>query len=201
MIDTFWQTIDKWSTNGHESAIHFEHVDFSKEMLAECEKYNSYKKAPWRPITRPRYEMVWNKKSQKLEKTNEIFRYYATPNAKDFPILNSFLKNRADTYHKPEISLLMPGGCIFPHNHASAKVGPDGSTFTEEWLYNMSINYPKGCRFGVYPSGLVPYTPGDVYKIRVSQYHSVINDSDTIRYHVVMRTKETMQYWHGESYA
>ena len=41
----------------------------------------------------------------------------------------------------------------------------------------------------------------DVYKIRVSQYHSVINDSDTIRYHVVMRTKETMQYWHGESYA
>ena len=66
MIDTFWQTIDKWSTNGHESAIHFEHVNFSKEMLAECEKYNSYKKEPWRPITRPRYEMVWNKKLQKL---------------------------------------------------------------------------------------------------------------------------------------
>jgi hypothetical protein len=110
------------------------------------------------------------------------------PTKEDFPVIYEFLKCNEHQYFRPEISRLDPAGQIFPHTHMS-------SEFTEEWMFNMSLNFPDKCKFAVYPTGLIPYQAGDVYKLKVKNYHSVINESDTPRYHIMMRTKEYMQLW------
>lgn len=40
MKDTFWQTIDEWSTGTDESAMFHQYVPNHEDMLAECIAYN-----------------------------------------------------------------------------------------------------------------------------------------------------------------
>ena len=52
----------------------------------------------------------------------------------------------------------------------------------------MCLNFPEGCRFAIYPTGLVPYKAGDIYKLHVHiSTHSVINNSTEDRFHIMLR--------------
>jgi hypothetical protein len=189
--DTFWETIDEWSTGTNEAAVFHESVPNHEEMLAECKRYTSWNSESSFPLAsgRKRHERIFSTTSNKYEETDRVSsRYFAMPTKEDFPVIYEFLKCNEHQYFRPEISRLDPAGQIFPHTHMS-------SEFTEEWMFNMSLNFPDKCKFAVYPTGLIPYQAGDVYKLKVKNYHSVINESDTPRYHIMMRTKEYMQLW------
>jgi len=175
MKDTFWQTIDEWSTGTDESAMFHQYVPNHEDMLAECIAYN-YWESDIYGIGKDR------------TRTEDEKRLFALPNPKDFPKLYQFLQENSHQYFSPQISLLKSGGQILPHNHKDSKRD-------EKWLFNMSLNFPAECKFAVYPTGIVPYRAADVYKLRVENFHSVINESDTDRYHIMMRTKETVQSW------
>ena len=45
-------------------------------------------------------------------------------------------------------------------------------------------------KFGILPSGIIPYTAGDIYKIDVYADHSVKNESNEARYHLVFQEKK-----------
>ena len=196
--NTFWQTIDEWSTGTNEAAVFHESVPNHQEMLAECKRYTSWnpKSAFFLATGRRRHERVFSSISSKYEKTDRIStRYFATPTKKDFPVICEFLERNVHQYFRPEISRLDAGGHIFPHRHERYVGTGDKQEFSEEWIFNMSLNFPNECKFAVYPTGLIPYQAGDVYKVKVKNYHSVINESDTTRYHIMMRTNEYMQSW------
>ena len=61
MRDTFWQTIDQWSTGTDESAMFHQYVPNHKDMLAECIAYNGYNDQSSNSIGRERKEFVWSK--------------------------------------------------------------------------------------------------------------------------------------------
>ena len=185
MKDTFWQTIDEWSTGTDESAMFHQYVPNHEDMLAECIAYNGYNDQSSNNIGRERKEYVWSKEKNAFVETDHIHRYFATPTKDHFPVICEFLESNQHQYFNSQISMIKPGGIIIPHVHKNR----------EQWLFNMSLNFPNECRFAVYPTGLIPYRAGDVYKLRVENFHSVINESDTDRYHIMMKTKETMQSW------
>ena len=55
-----------------------------------------------------------------------------------------------------------------------------------QFLYNMAINEPEGCKFAIYPSGIIPYNAGDIYKLYVHNKHAVINGNKD-RFHLMFR--------------
>lgn len=188
--DIFWKTIDEWAdpSKADEGAVFIENVPNHEEMLAECQRYTSWNPESAFPLVsgRKRHERYWDTTSNKYEQIPEDrvgTRGFAIPTKEDFPTIYEFLKRNEHQYFRPEISRLDAGGHIFPHTHSSPK-------FVEEWIYNMCLNFPDKCKFAVYPLGIIPFQAGDVYRLRGRNYHSVINESDEPRYHIMMRTKE-----------
>ena len=104
-------------------------------------------------------------------------RYSYEPTVEHFPITTKWIEDRG--YKHPELMLLEPGYHIDPHIHEFKERIP--------YMYNMSINHPTGCKFGILPAGIIPYTPGDIYKIDVYCDHSVKNNSGEKRYHLVFQ--------------
>lgn len=103
-------------------------------------------------------------------------RFTATPTRKTFPSISAYFEGKPN-YLNPEIMKLEPGAVIPPHLH------------DEDYLYNMAINHPEGCKFGFIRGGLVPYKAGDVYKLNVKADHCVFNDSTEDRYHLVWKER------------
>ena len=108
-------------------------------------------------------------------------RYSTRPTEETFPEIMSFFKYNPQ-YIRPEIMKLEPKAAIPPHAHI-----PISHYYNKEYLYNMALNYPEGCRFGFIEGGYVPYKPGDWYKLFINYDHCVINDSDEDRYHLVWK--------------
>tara|TARA_R100000808_G_scaffold7318_1_gene21567 strand:+ start:5060 stop:5605 length:546 start_codon:yes stop_codon:yes gene_type:complete len=134
--------------------------DLASEWLQECQAFDD-----WVPYG-------WGDKI--FEK-----RWSCFPTDKKLPIINEWFKLHPQ-YYKPEVMKLDPGGVIPPHSHDYKPDDPD-------WLYNMALNYPDGCKFGVYPCGIIPYKPGEIYKLKVYNDHCVVNNSNEIRYHIVFK--------------
>ena len=118
-------------------------------------------------------------------------RYSHMPTKETFPVTTKWIEDNG--YRYPELMKLDPGVHITPHIHDVKEHIP--------YMYNMCINHPKGCKFGILPSGIIPYTAGDIYKIDVYADHSVKNESDEARYHLVFQEKkpytaaEAQSFW------
>ena len=121
-------------------------------------------------------------------------RYFANPldHPDSFPTICKWLNKNKHKYARPVISRLGPGGTIIPHRHNLIR---RENRVLGRMLYNMCINFPEGCKFAVHPNGLIPYKPGDVYKIWVHEsMHSVINNSKEDRYHIMLRPSNYKEY-------
>ncbi len=79
--------------------------------------------------------------------------------------------------HRCRFMLLEPGGYIRPHKD-----------FDQRKLaaFNIAITNPDGVEFAMQDAGLVPWKPGDVRGIDVGRQHSVINNSDKNRIHMIV---------------
>ena len=121
-------------------------------------------------------------------------RYFANPldNPKDFPVMCEWLNKNKHQYSSPVISRLGPTGTIIPHRHNLIR---RENGFLVRMLYNFCLNFPKGCRFAIHPYGLIPYKPGDIYRLWVHEgMHSVINNSTEDRYHIMLRPAGYREY-------
>ena len=172
----FWETLDSWADNDLTDLLH-DHVDNHATMLSECEAFEHWTRVDenygfWTPDSKKNHIKGIAPNIAKSSPHGPWDRWFAMPTEEDFPTLHKYLYSHSE-YKNPIISKLGPGAQLAPHSHPKQKM-----------LYNMSINYPEGCQFAVYPTGLIPYKAGDVYKIKVQQEHAVYNRSNSDRYHV-----------------
>ena len=68
----------------------------------------------------------------------------------------------------------------------TAAPGQAGELLSE---VNVAINNPTGCEFHMLNRGTVPFRPGDVYMLDLSNRHWVVNKSDTARLHMIYHGK------------
>ena len=131
------------------------------------------------------------------EKTNHFDQYGYTSNKETpykwtdiidrCPVTYNYFKNvfPYKQYFRLRYMLLEPGGYITPHNDSDvSKLSP----------INIALNHPKGCKMKMKDhEGYVPFKPGSVVMLDVSNTHAYINDSDEDRYHIIVhgvRSKE-----------
>ena len=190
----FWNKIDEWTDNSQKGvgAEFHDSVSNHEEMYQECVRYQDWIHATTEPnnvsedlvnITKVGFEDAPNMKwdGDKFVSADGIWpRWFAIPDKDNFPTIYKFLEKNKHQYRLPVISKLGPGATILPHRHIGQTHIP--------FLYNMCLNFPEGCRFAIYPTGLVPYKAGDIYKLHVHTcVHSVINNSTEDRFHLMLR--------------
>jgi hypothetical protein len=79
--------------------------------------------------------------------------------------------------------LLEPGGYILPHQDR-----PDEEKRLS--VCNISLNNPEGCRFVFKNHGIVPFKDeGSAFLMDISNPHSVWNQSDTPRIHMIIHSE------------
>lgn len=163
---SYWEDIDDCWTHVINCEQHL-------DILKECEVYKN-----WEQLYRPKLEqttrVAWK------DNTSYSGKWVAFPDYDSFPIFMEWFDKHKEVHgwFKPEIRKLDAGKMIQPHSHDNTK--------EHKYLYNMSINHPEGCMFGIKPAGQVPYKDGDVYKIKVHNEHCVWNKSNSDRYHAIL---------------
>jgi hypothetical protein len=100
--------------------------------------------------------------------------------SKFFPYTVNWIKQNIpfDTYSRARVMILEPGGFINPHRDWQGQMLGGG--------INIAITNPEGVEFGLENGGLVPWAPGDVRMIDVARHHSVRNNSNLPRIHLIV---------------
>lgn len=95
------------------------------------------------------------------------------------PATVDYFKNiwPCNKYQRVRVMRLQPGAFIEVHkDHDSPMLG----------AINIAISQPEDCKFYVEGHGVVPFTVGSAYMIDTSNLHAVINNSDQVRYHIII---------------
>ena len=186
----FWETLDEWSDPTVKVFHHHEKInEFTvAEMHKECLNFTDWMHASTDPAYAPVSFRNYLAKTRNYNRFKHLQwvnstakkwdRWLTPPTEEHFPTIWKFLQENKHQYINPMISKLGAGEHIRVHNH-----GGRGPPF----VYNMSLNYPKGCKFAVYPQGMVPYEAGDIYRLHIHNDHAVFNNTDTVRYHLLLR--------------
>lgn len=77
---------------------------------------------------------------------------------------------------------LAPGGRISPHNDDP---GGDGSLLDKILPINIAITHPADCHMTLTGFGNVPFKPGKIFLVNITNEHSVVNNSNTRRLHMI----------------
>jgi len=105
--------------------------------------------------------------------------YHWTDACERVPNLYKFLSSLPFTeFDRVRIMRLAPGGYIMPHsdNKFQRAFSP----------LNIAINNPDGCHFVFKNRGIVPFKAGTGLVLDVGTEHIVINNSNEVRYHVIV---------------
>lgn len=76
--------------------------------------------------------------------------------------------------------LLEPGGVIVPHTDRDSKKLSE---------FNIALTNPDGCVFRFKNQGNVPFKPGSMFMMDISNEHFVTNMSDVPRVHMIVHSK------------
>lgn len=80
-------------------------------------------------------------------------------------------------FRRVRIMCLEPKGFINMHKDQDhSKLG----------AVNVAINNPKECKFYLQNHGLLNFEPGTAYRLDLSNYHAVVNNSNVPRYHIII---------------
>lgn len=80
-------------------------------------------------------------------------------------------------YRRIRVMLLKPGGHIAIHQ--------DGNIPGLDPI-NIAITQPKDCAFVMEKHGAVPFEPGQAFWLDISNRHTLFNDSDQDRWHIIV---------------
>ena len=83
---------------------------------------------------------------------------------------------------------LAPSGYISIHDD-------DPNNYKKVWALNLAINNPKDCEMHFWNddyqyAGMVPWAPGKAFKIRIHWKHMVMNNSNEVRYHMIIHGED-----------
>lgn len=94
------------------------------------------------------------------------------------PITINFLKSlNFKSFKRVRVMCLGPKGFINIHrDQTDSQLGP----------VNIAINHPEKCKFYLEHHGELQFEPGVAYRMNLVNYHTVINYSDTARYHIII---------------
>jgi len=81
------------------------------------------------------------------------------------------------TYRRLRVMKLEPGASIEVHKDRGIKGLAE---------INIAITQPNGCNFYMENHGIVPFKIGQAYMLDISNRHCVINNSNEIRYHIIV---------------
>ena len=182
----FWNDIETWTDPTKPSAVLHDTTSLHEKIYEECKKFDRWT----HPLDKyfPE-ELTYNlstmsgslldrggvmRKRWKVVRDESWDYYHTVPYKEDFPTIYKFLEQNTQ-YDRPVLSKLGPDETILMHDH-----GP----WVDQYLYNMSINEPVGAKMAIYPTGIVPYKPGDIWKLYVHNKHSVHNGGNEYRYHM-----------------
>ncbi|HIG57786.1 MAG TPA: hypothetical protein EYQ21_00070 [Flavobacteriales bacterium] len=187
MIDDAYD-ITTYGVSSEAGAVFHDHIDNHQEMLSECIAFNDWVQVEegyefWTPSLIKYHidALVKNDMPRKSSPDKPWDRWFAVPSEHDMPAIYKFVEDNKHQYKDVLISKLAAGAQIAPHTHSRQK-----------FIYNMSINSPEGCTFTVYPTGPIPYKAGDIYKVHTRHTHSVKNDSNEDRYHIMLMSVADM---------
>jgi hypothetical protein len=94
-----------------------------------------------------------------------------------------------DQYRRLRIMLLEPGGYISIHRDSDRP----GLT-----AINIAITQPTGCNFIMEGKGSVPFVPGQAVWIDISNNHTVFNNSNQNRWHLIVHQNLDNQNFQDE---
>ena len=92
-----------------------------------------------------------------------------------------------DSYRRIRIMAVEPGGHINPHSDRPGKL-PGEENFDALKFgvpINLAVIHPNDCHLTLANHGCVPFTEGKAFIINIRNYHSVVNFSNTTRYHII----------------
>ena len=104
------------------------------------------------------------------------------------PVTTKYFKEDfpAQEYYRVRFMYLEPNGYIQPHRDR------DNSML---FPLNIALNNPKGCVFRMKDKGDVPFNPdGGACLVDISNEHSVWNNSDTARIHIIVHFKQDSRF-------
>ena len=188
----FWDKIDDWPKDQPPSYEFCGKIDNHETIYEEMEKFDGWTHsfaedfteelieniACLSGSTRDRWEAIqekWKIYGSDAAPHGNWQYYWAVPHKEDFPTIHEFMEKNPQ-YHHPVVAKLGTDEILLSHNHGPA----------HQYLYNVSINEPDGAKSAIFPSGVIPFTPGDIYKLYVHNQHAVVNGGEN-RYHVMFR--------------
>jgi hypothetical protein len=125
-------------------------------------------------------------------KNEDDVPYHWTELADQCPNIKKFWSEFPyDSYRRIRIMAVKPGGCINPHSDMPGKL-PGEENFDALKFgvpINVAVIHPKECYMSLKGHGVVPFKEGKAFLINIRNYHSVINFSDEIRYHIIAHGK------------
>ena len=80
-------------------------------------------------------------------------------------------------FNRVRVMLLEPGGYISLHQD---------SEISKLTAVNIAITQPNECQFVMAKHGPVPFAPGQALWLDISNQHTVINNSDQPRWHIIV---------------
>lgn len=111
---------------------------------------------------------------------NNVCNHDWTPEAeKLMPVTVEYFKTRwpANQFSRLRVMLLEPQGYISIHKDNNiAELAP----------INIAITQPEGCNFVIEKKGTVPFVPGQAIWMDVSGNHTVFNNSNQRRWHIIV---------------
>lgn len=82
-----------------------------------------------------------------------------------------------DQFKRIRVMLLEPGGYVSIHQD---------SKISKLTAVNIAITQPADCKFVMANYGTVPFAPGQAFWLDISNHHTVINNSDQHRWHIIV---------------
>jgi hypothetical protein len=96
----------------------------------------------------------------------------------NMPVTINWLKSLGyKNFQRVRVMCLEPKGFINIHkDQEHSSLGP----------VNVAITNPKNCQFYLENHGILSFSPGRAYKLNLVNYHAVINNSNSPRYHIII---------------
>ena len=168
-----WETEQDWATM----------LDEAKRLSKHYVPHRSHEKHKgWASLVIHGISSVHTESTHTYDFTDANAPWRWTDIADLCPTITNFFKTQFDykKYYRIRIMKLSPGGYIWPHKDSihinENHIGP----------VNIALNNPEGCKFFMDNIGYLPWKPGRAIKLNLYNVHSVYNDSNEDRYHIIV---------------
>lgn len=114
---------------------------------------------------------------------NDFLGYNWTAEALEhMPTTVEWLKSLGyKSFYRVRVMCLLPKSFINVHKDQN---------HSELGAVNVAINNPKECKFYLQNHGVLEFAPGTAYELNLVNYHSVVNNSNVPRYHIIIHGKK-----------